>query len=141
MTDRDEFVSASELARMGYCERQVAFDASHGQHVTVEQERARDLEQRRLALEPVPPFHFLKLGQAALAAQDWPLARRHFQRELRNQPDSHEAWFGLARVHLALGDRASAEDALRQAQAASATAGEQARYAGKLAALRALAVH
>ena len=102
---------------------------------------ARDLEQRRLALEPVPPFHFLKLGQAALAAQDWPLARRHFQRELRNQPDSHEAWFGLARVHLALGDRASAEDALRQAQAASATAGEQARYAGKLAALRALAVH
>ena len=22
MTDRDEFVSASELARMGYCERQ-----------------------------------------------------------------------------------------------------------------------
>ena len=42
MTDRDEFVSASDLARMVYCERQVAFDASHGQHVTVEQERARD---------------------------------------------------------------------------------------------------
>jgi hypothetical protein len=42
MTDRDEFVSASELARTGYCERQVAFDASHGQRVTVEQERARD---------------------------------------------------------------------------------------------------
>jgi len=42
MTDRDEFVSASELARMGYCERQVAFDALHGQRVTVEQERARD---------------------------------------------------------------------------------------------------
>lgn len=98
-------------------------------------------EQRRLALEPVPPFHFLTLGQAALAAQDWVLARRHFQRELRSQPDSHEAWFGLARVHLALGDRPQAEDALRRAQAASATAGEQARYAGKLAALRALAVH
>jgi len=42
MTDRDEFVSASDLARMGYCERQVAFDASHGQRVTVEHERARD---------------------------------------------------------------------------------------------------
>ncbi len=42
MTDRDEFVSASELAGMGYCERQVAFDASHGQRVTVEQEQARD---------------------------------------------------------------------------------------------------
>ena len=42
MTDRDEFVSASELARMGYCERQVAFDAYHGQRLTVEQARARD---------------------------------------------------------------------------------------------------
>ena len=42
MTDRDEFVSASDLARMGYCERQVAFDACHGRRVTVEQERARD---------------------------------------------------------------------------------------------------
>lgn len=42
MTDRDEFVSASELARMGYCERQVAFDASHGKRVTAEQGRARD---------------------------------------------------------------------------------------------------
>ena len=44
MTDRDEFVSASDLARMGYCERQVAFDASHGQRVTVEQERAGEEE-------------------------------------------------------------------------------------------------
>ena len=42
MTDRDEFVSASELARMGYCERQAAFDACHGQRVTAEQEQARD---------------------------------------------------------------------------------------------------
>jgi hypothetical protein len=42
MTDRDAFVSASELARMSYCERQVAFDASHGQRATVEQERARN---------------------------------------------------------------------------------------------------
>ena len=41
MTDRSQFVSASELARMGYCERQVAFDASHGQRVTAGQERAR----------------------------------------------------------------------------------------------------
>jgi hypothetical protein len=42
MTDLNEFVSASELARMGYCERQVAFDASHGRRATAEQERARD---------------------------------------------------------------------------------------------------
>ncbi len=94
-------------------------------------------EQRRQALEPVAPFHFLMLGQAALAAQDWPGARQHFLRELRSQPDSHAAWFGLARVHLALGEPLQAEQALRRALAASATAGEQARYAGKLDALKA----
>lgn len=102
---------------------------------------AQALEQRRAALEPVEPFHFLKLGQAALAVQDWARARQLFQRELRSQPDSHEAWFGLARVHLALGDNTQAEHALRRAQEASATSNEQARYAGKLAALRALTLH
>ena len=102
---------------------------------------ARALEQRRAALEPLEPFHFLKLGQAALATQDWARARQFFQRELRVQPDSHEAWFGLARAHLALGDNAQAEHALRRAQESGATASEQARYAGKLAALRALMLH
>ena len=43
MTDRsDEFVSASELARMGYCERQVAFDAAYGRRSTQAQEHARE---------------------------------------------------------------------------------------------------
>ena len=102
---------------------------------------ARAWEQRRAALEPQAPFHFLRLGQAALAAGDLALARAQFQRELRSQPGSHEAWFGLARVHVAQGDNAQAEQALRQALAASATAGEQARYAGKLGALRAAASH
>lgn len=42
MTDRqDEFVSASELARMGYCERQLAFDAAHGRRATRVQKRSR----------------------------------------------------------------------------------------------------
>jgi hypothetical protein len=42
MSDRnDGFVSASELARMGYCERQVYFDATHGKRATQEQQRAR----------------------------------------------------------------------------------------------------
>jgi Tfp pilus assembly protein PilF len=98
---------------------------------------ARAWDTRRAALEPHPPFHFLRLGQAALAGGQWALARGHFERELRTQPDSHEAWFGLARVHAAQGDAARAEQALRRALAASATAGEQARYAGKLDRLKA----
>jgi hypothetical protein len=47
MTDRDDpFFSASELARMGYCERQVAFDASHGRRATAEQVQAQNRGQK-----------------------------------------------------------------------------------------------
>lgn len=100
---------------------------------------ARGWDQRRAALEPWPPLHFLRLGDAALAAQDWPLARRLFERELRRQPDLTEAWFGLARAQLALGDRRQADEALQRARATSLTPAEQARFAGKLDALRAQA--
>jgi hypothetical protein len=37
----DEFISASDLARLGYCERQVAFDAAYGRRSTKTQEHAR----------------------------------------------------------------------------------------------------
>jgi hypothetical protein len=37
----EEFVSASELARMGYCERQIALDAKHGRSSTPQQVQAR----------------------------------------------------------------------------------------------------
>lgn len=56
---KDEYVSASELARLGYCERQVAFDAAYGRRTTAEQRlaaargrRAHDAflqESRRIA--------------------------------------------------------------------------------------------
>lgn len=38
----DQFVSASDLARLGYCERQVAFDACLGRRPTVAQQLARE---------------------------------------------------------------------------------------------------
>ena len=41
----DKFVSASDLARLGYCERQVAFDATYGRRSTKAQ---RQLRQRGL---------------------------------------------------------------------------------------------
>lgn len=37
---KDDFVSASELARLGYCERQVAFDAAYGRRTTARQREA-----------------------------------------------------------------------------------------------------
>lgn len=39
---QDKFVSASDLARLGYCERQVAFDAMCGRSSTKAQRQARD---------------------------------------------------------------------------------------------------
>lgn len=39
---KDKFVSASDLARLGYCERQVAFDALCGRSSTRAQQQARD---------------------------------------------------------------------------------------------------
>lgn len=39
--NQDDFVSASELARMGYCERQVAFDAACGERVGPSRRKAR----------------------------------------------------------------------------------------------------
>ena len=37
---KDDYISASELARLGYCERQVAFDAAHGRRTTARQRQA-----------------------------------------------------------------------------------------------------
>ena len=43
---KDDFVSASELARIGYCERQVAFDAAYGRRTTARQRQAADRGRR-----------------------------------------------------------------------------------------------
>ncbi|KAK0039478.1 hypothetical protein Bpfe_031065 [Biomphalaria pfeifferi] len=41
MPKRDDYVSASDLARLGYCERQVAFDAACGEASTPQQREDR----------------------------------------------------------------------------------------------------
>lgn len=109
------------------------------ERVLVEQGRLAEAgtwAARRQALEPEPPFHFLRLGLQALDRQEPVAARRLFQRELAASGPSHEVYFGLARAHLALGETTLARQALQQALEASGTPGEQARYSGKLAALR-----
>ena len=42
----DDYVSASELARIGYCERQVAFDAAYGRRTTARQRKGADRGRR-----------------------------------------------------------------------------------------------
>lgn len=129
-------------------ERVLAHDDGHvvaiGNLERVLQTLGRDADaahwaRRRLALQPFPPFHFLQLGRQALARGDAVAARRLLQRELASSGPSHELYLGLAQAHLALGQLAQARQALQAAADTSATPAEQARYAGKLQALRALA--
>ena len=42
----DDFIRASDLARMGYCEREVAFDVRFGQKITAARTNARDRGNR-----------------------------------------------------------------------------------------------
>ena len=100
-------------------------------------EEAARWTARRQALEPVAPFHYQQLGEVALARGDDAEARDWFQREQRLTGDSHELYFRLAQAYFRLGDWAAARHELQQAIASSPGAGQQARYAGKLAWLQA----
>lgn len=42
----DDFIRASDLARMGYCEREVVYDARFGQKITAARTNARDRGNR-----------------------------------------------------------------------------------------------
>ena len=93
---------------------------------------------RRLALEPFAPGHFLRQGLAALVQGEADMASQHFRREMREHGPSPDLWLGLARAHLLRGERQQAEQALSRAAEVSGSPAEQARYAGKLDALRAV---
>ena len=100
-------------------------------------EEAARWTARRQALEPVAPFHDQQLGEAAMARGDYAEARDSFQREQRRTGESHDLHFWLAQAYFRLGDWGQARRELQQALASSPSAGLQARYAGKLAWLRA----
>ena len=99
------------------------------------------LTQRLKALEQYAPFYFLDLARAAMARGDYAKAREFFQRELDRDPESHEAYFGLARLSLALGDSRAARDHLIEAMEHSNTRETKDLYAAKLARLRASSIN
>lgn len=93
---------------------------------------------RRLAdLQPEPPFHWLRLGRAALAAGDAARAVELLQRELRRQPEQDEVHFALAEALLRQGEFARAQHHLARAASFSTRQADQRRYESKLAHLRA----
>jgi Tfp pilus assembly protein PilF len=100
-------------------------------------EEARAHEARLLALQPVPPFQWLRQGREALAAGDTPRALELFKRELRRQPEQDEVHFALAEAHLRLGNLVRAQHHLAQAAEFSTRRSDQTRYEDKLSQLRA----
>lgn len=98
---------------------------------------AEPLADRLLALQPVPPFHWLRLGREALSAGQARLAVDLLRRELRRQPEQDEVHFALAEAHLRLGDTARAQQHLLRAAEFSTRLADQHRYEAKLSHLRA----
>ena len=100
-------------------------------------DEARAWTERRLAMEPAAPFQYLQQAEAAMAGGDWAQARDWLQRERRITGDTHELHFALALVSHRQGQPAQAQRELQLALDHSPSASLQARYAGKLAWLKA----
>lgn len=99
------------------------------------------VRQRLAALEPYPPFYFLDLGKARLAAGDAVGARALFERELKRIPYDHELHFAIALAELRLGESDDAREHLQLAMLNSGSRDQRAIYASKLEHLKALEVH
>ena len=92
---------------------------------------------RRQTAEPAAPFQYLQQAEAAMARGDWAQARDLLQREQRITGDTHELYFALALVSHRQGQTGLAQRELQRAIDNSPSTSLQARYAGKLAWLRA----
>jgi tetratricopeptide (TPR) repeat protein len=104
-----------------------------------EAERAAALRSRQARLEPIPPFHYFLLGQAAMQRQEYEAAREYFRREAARNDDSADLHYWLALASFRLGQPELAQKHLGAALDHSASSAERARYGAKLAWLKALA--
>ena len=93
--------------------------------------------ERLKRLREYEPYHFFKLGVAALRAKNYALARDMFKKETRAQPNNSEFQFNLALAYAGLGDRETAKQHLAIAVESSSTLKEQGIYAAKLSRLQA----
>ena len=93
-----------------------------------------EVYSRRLAqIEPAPPQRDYRLGLAALQAGDAERARRLLSQEITHWPGQSEVHLAMAQAQLALGHLERAREHLGLARDYSASRGEAALYAAKLA--------
>jgi Tfp pilus assembly protein PilF len=88
---------------------------------------------RLAAVEPFPPFHFFRLGLAAMERGEYAAARELFTREVGRADSQHEFHFWLALADWRLGDADEAKKQLALAAGSSPTRGQHDLYAAKLA--------
>ena len=94
------------------------------------------LAARLTRLEPYPPFHFYRLGIAALQRGDFAAAKTMLQQELARLDEQPAVRHALAQAWFGLGDATAARRELELARASAATPAERARFGAKLAWLR-----
>lgn len=102
-------------------------------------DEAAQLRARRAVLEPQAPGVARERGLAALREGDAPRALLDFEQEIARHGSSPDLQWWLAQARWRLGQPRGAEQALALALAQSTAADERARYAAKLAWLRAQA--
>jgi Tfp pilus assembly protein PilF len=98
---------------------------------------AQRLLTRLAQLEQAPPFHYYKLGLAAMRRDDFQAARDLFAKEVERAEYNAEFQYWMGVVSLKLGDLATASRHLALAREYSTTRGEREQYAAKLAVLKA----
>jgi Tfp pilus assembly protein PilF len=102
---------------------------------------AAELTRRVAELEPYPPFHFFRLGMAAMQKRDFAAARDYFKREVDRDSNYHEFQFWLAAAYMGLGETREARKHLSIALENSTTRKEHELYAAKLDKINSFSVH
>jgi tetratricopeptide (TPR) repeat protein len=97
--------------------------------------------QRLKWLMPYEPYHFFKLGRAAMLEKNYRVAREMFAREVNRQPYHAEFHYWLASAHIALSEKEKALRHLAIALDTSHTLQERGIYAAKLDKIRAANIH
>lgn len=87
-------------------------------------------------LEPYPPFHFFRLGTAAMEQGDFKIAKRMFEKEVDRADYSSEFHFWLALANFRLGDADEARKEMQLAVKNSTSRSDHDLYAAKLERLR-----
>jgi hypothetical protein len=100
-------------------------------------DESRDVRVRLARIEPYPPYHFFRLGTAAMQRGDFQAAKSLFAKEVARADYSSEFHFWLGMANLRLGDIDEARKHLAIAVDYSTARSEHDLYAAKLDLLRA----